>query len=231
MRVVGFILASVLCMGASTGAIAESALRLVSVTGQGQVTAEPDMATIRIGVTHEDEEAKVAMDRTADAATKVLTQLEAAGLDPRDVQTGSVSLNPVWTNRGSSNEPARITGFVATISVTARVRDLDSLGSVLDAVINDGANQLGGIEFGIQDPAPLMEQARRNAVADGQAKADVLADAAGITLGPLQSMSEGGVARPQGVMMAMEARDASIPIAAGELTLSATVSMVYQIGE
>ena len=78
----------------------------------------------------------------------------------------------------------------------------------------------------------MMEEARRKAVADGQAKAAVLADAAGVVLGPLQSLSEhGGGGRPQPVMMEMAARDASIPIAAGEASLSASVSMVYTIGE
>lgn len=215
-----------------SAALADEGQRIISVTGQGQVSAEPDMATVRVGVTHEDREAKAAMDRVAENARQVMAQLEAAGIAPRDMQTGSLSLNPVWSNRSSSSQPARITGFVAAISVTVRVRELPKLGEVLDAVISDGANQLGGIQFGFQDPNPMMEEARRKAVADGQAKAAVLADAAGVVLGPLQSLSEhGGGGRPQPVMMEMAARDASIPIAAGEASLSASVSMVYTIGE
>ena len=232
MRVAGFFVVLALLVAPVSAVRAEEGKRIISVSGQGQVFAEPDMATVRIGVTHEDRQAKAAMDRVAEAVRKVLAQLESAGIAPRDMQTGSLSLNPVWNHRSSSSEPARITGFVANISVTVRVRDLPLLGTVLDAVVSDGANELGGIQFGFQDPEPLMEEARRNAVADGRAKADVLAEAAGVALGPLQTLSEhGGGARPQAMMMEMAARDAAIPIAAGELGLSVSVSMVYAIGE
>ena len=128
-----------------SAALADEGQRIISVTGQGQVSAEPDMATVRVGVTHEDREAKAAMDRVAENARQVMAQLEAAGIAPRDMQTGSLSLNPVWSNRSSSSQPARITGFVAAISVTVRVRELPKLGEVLDAVISDGAQLIGPV--------------------------------------------------------------------------------------
>jgi uncharacterized protein YggE len=231
MRVYFLIFAAAAIVFGHSPAWADDRMRAITVTGQGQVFAEPDMATVRVGVTHQDRDAEEAMVRASRGAAQVLGQLQAMGIEGRDMQTSTVSLSPVWNNRSSSSEPPRITGFVANISVTVRVRDLPMLGMVLDAVVDDGANQLGGIQFGFQDPDPLMEQARREAVADGRAKATVLADAAGVGLGALQSMSEQGGARPQAMMMEMAARDASVPIAAGEMSLSASVSMVYEIAD
>lgn len=231
MRISHALLAAAFAVFSHVPVSADDQKRVITVIGQGEVSAEPDMATVTVGVTHQDRDAEEAMLRASRGAAQVLGQLQELGIEGRDMQTSTVSLSPVWSNRNSSTDPARITGFVANISVTMRVRDLPILGMVLDAVVSDGANQLGGIQFGFQDPDPLMEQARRAAVADGRAKATVLADAAGVKLGSLQSLSEQGGARPQPMMMEMAARDASVPIAAGELNLNASVSMVYQIAE
>lgn len=231
MRISHALLAAAFAVFSHVPVSADDQKRVITVIGQGEVSAEPDMATVTVGVTHQDRDAEEAMLRASRGAAQVLGQLQELGIEGRDMQTSTVSLSPVWSNRNSSTDPARITGFVANISVTMRVRDLPILGMVLDAVVSDGANQLGGIQFGFQDPDPLMEQARRAAVADGRAKATVLADAAGVELGSLQSLSEQGGVRPQPMMMEMAARDASVPIAAGELNLNASVSMVYQIAE
>lgn len=205
--------------------------RTLSVTGVGEVAGVPDMATVQIGVTHEDGEAAQAISRASEGAAAVLSRLTDAGVAARDVQTSSVSLNPIWSQNRNSDEPARITGFVATISVTARVRALDTLGTVLDAVVSDGANQLGGIRFGFQDPDPLMDEARKAAVADAAAKAALYAGAAGVSLGELRSLSEQGGVTPRAESMAMMARDAAVPIAPGEMSLSAQVYLVYEISD
>lgn len=208
----------------------DSQIRTISVSGSGEAAGVPDMATVQIGVTHEDPVAAQAISRASEGAAAVLTRLTQAGLDARDVQTSTVSLNPVWSQNRNSSDPAQITGFVANISVSARVRELDTLGTVLDAVVSDGANQLGNIRFGFQDSDPLIEEARKLAVADAAAKAALYAEAAGVTLGALRSLSEqGGAPRPEGI--AMMARDAAVPIVPGELSLTARVFLVYDIGE
>ena len=113
-----------------------------------------------------------------------------------------------------------------------RIRDFTLLGGILDQVITDGANDLNGLQFGIQEPDPLVDAARQAAVADGIAKAQLLAGAAGVTLGPVQSISEQG-GRPQPMMMEMAAArsSADVPVAAGEVSLRAQVSMVFAISE
>lgn len=207
--------------------------RQITVTGEGLVDAQPDLATLTLGVTNEATEAQAAMAATSDAVARVLERLTAMGIEAHDVQTQRFSLNPVWSNRGNSgSDPAKITGFTASNMVMVRVRDLDALGQVLDAVISDGANDFNGLRFGVQNSNPLQNEARAAAVKDGIAKATLLAEAAGVTLGPVVSISDHGGGGPRPMMMEMAAaRDSSVPIAAGEVTLSASVSMVFTIAD
>lgn len=202
----------------------------ISVTGLGQVEAPPDMATITLGVTQQAEQAADAMAATSRAVGGILERLDAMGLEPRDLQTRRLSLSPVWSNRsGSSGAPPAITGFVASNTVLVRVRALERLGGILDAVIAEGANDFNGLEFSLQDPEPIRDQARARAVEDGIRKARLLAQAAGVTLGPVLSISEQDGGRPAPMMMEMSARAADVPVAAGEVSMRATVSMVFAI--
>lgn len=217
----------------ATGVGAEEAARHISVTGEGRVEAAPDMATITLGVTHEAKEASAAMQATSEAVAKVLDRLAAMGIASRDLQTRDLSLSPLWSEPASSGgERRQITGFVASNTVLVRVRDLAGLGGVLDAVIEDGVNDFNGLRFGVQEPDPLMEEARKRAVADAMAGASLLAGAAGVTLGPVQSIEAQGIGRPmQMAEMAMRASPAGMPVAAGEITVEAQVSMVFAIAE
>ncbi|MHA6262411.1 SIMPL domain-containing protein [Arenibacterium sp. CAU 1754] len=211
---------------------ADDTARQITVTGEGRVEAEPDMAVITLGVTHESEAAKEAMDQTSASVATILQRLDRLGISPRDLQTQQLSLNPVWSNRPiSSDGERRITGFVASNMVMVRVRDLNALGLILDAVMEDGANQFNGLQFGMQDPDPLTDEARRRAVSDAIAKASLLAEAAGVTLGPVQSISEAGARGPVMMEMAAAARGGGVPVAPGEVTLSANVSMVFEIAD
>jgi hypothetical protein len=190
------------------------------------------MATITLGVTAQAEQAADAMSQTSATGEQILARLTELGVAARDVQTSDLSLSPVWSNRQVENEPPRIEGFEATNRVTIRVRQLDSLGDVLGAVLEDGANQLGGLSFGLKNPEPLLDIARRDAVADAVARAEVYAEAAGLTLGPVLSINEGGTSAPRPEMM-MTMRDAgsSVPVAAGETGITANVTMVFEIAQ
>ncbi len=226
------ILAGALAMALAGAALADDMPRQITVTGEGRVEAAPDMATISLGVTHENEQAKLAMEATSDAVARILERIAAMGVAPRDMQTRALSLSPVWSERtASEGNRARITGFVASNTVMVRVRDLASLGRILDAVIEDGANDFNGLQFDVQNPEPLMDEARRAAVADAMARAALLAEAAGVTLGPVQSISEQGGMRPMGAMMDMAMRELGVPIAAGEVSVEAMVSMVFAIAQ
>jgi uncharacterized protein YggE len=210
------------------GVQAQDAPRLV-VEGRGEVAVVPDMATVTVTVLREAEAAEAAMSAASEAASAVLGRIEAAGVDARDVQTGQVDLQPVWDHSDRQDRP-RVTGYAARNVLTVRVRDLGALGGLLDAVVSDGANMLDGLSFGLNEPRPVEDEARRAAFADAMAKATLYAEAAGMTLGPILSLSEGDAMPRPGPTMMMEAAQArSVPIAPGEVTQTITVTLEVEL--
>jgi uncharacterized protein len=205
---------------------AEDAAR-ITVTGEGRVDARPDMATVTLGVVTEGETAAEAMAANAIQLSAVLEQLRASGLEERDIQTSGLSLSPNWRQTETDPTP-RIMGYQASNMLTVRVRALDTLGSILDRTISDGANNFNGLTFGLADPEPAMNEARRRAVADAMARARLLSDAAGLTLGPVVSITDGGFQGGPRPMYRMEAAaDSGLPMAAGEVNTTASVTMVF----
>jgi len=203
----------------------------ISVTGQGHVDMTPDMATISLGVASQARTAAEALSTNSKAIAAVLAKVSGAGIAARDVQTSGLSLSPVWSNRSNSNTRPSVIGFVARNQVTVRVRALASLGDVLDQVVKSGANEFNGLTFGLQDPQPTRDGALKNAVADALRKATLLADAAGVTLGPLIDLNENVGGSPQPMVVREMATMQALPIAQGEVSTRATVSMVFGITE
>lgn len=203
----------------------------ITVTGRGEVAASPDMATIRLGVTEQADDARAAMQATSEAVAEILDRLTGLGIAPNDVQTRRLTVSPVWSGYNDRKD-RKITGYVASNTISARVRDLTELGDVLDQLLAAGANDFDGLQFSMQDPDPLIDEARKAAVADAMDKAALYAQAAGVTLGTVQSISEQG-SSPRPVMreMASMARDASVPIAEGEVTMQAAITMVFSIAD
>lgn len=201
----------------------------ISVTGEGVVEAAPDIATISLGVTTEAPTAAAAMAANSAALAAVLDRLRAAGVADRDLQTSNLTLNPNWVGYDSGKAPT-ISGYTASNMLTVRVRALASLGSVLDSAITDGANTLNGVTFGVAEPRPALDEARKKAVADAIARATLLVGAAGAKLGPILSITESSGFAPPMPMFRMEAdAAASVPVAGGEVGLTASVTVVFQI--
>ncbi len=223
-----FLIVLTFCAGIG---FAEERAREIVVSGEGVASAAPDMATVRIGVSREARLAGEAMRMTSDAMTGVLSLLEKEGIAARDVQTKNVILNPRY-QRTNDGRPPRVIGYIAANDLMVRVRDLDALGGVLDAVISEGANSMNGIFFAVADPGPLETEARRAAVSDARAKAEVLAEAAGVAVGPVVSIHEGGaVLAPGPVMRSMAMEESAVPIAGGEIDVRSQVTIVFEIGE
>jgi uncharacterized protein YggE len=150
------------------------------------------------------------------------------GVPQRNIQTSQFSVAPQYSN-APGNEAPHLTGYQVTNQLTVRLEDITGLGKALDALVTAGVNQMNGINFTIQNPGPQLERARADAMADARLRAETYARAAGVTLGPVLSISEGAEApKPMYRMMAMEAR-APVPVAAGEETVSADVSVVWEI--
>lgn len=196
-------------------ALAENATRpMITVTGTGTVEATPDIATLSIGVTTQGETAAAALSANTAQLEAVMARLTAAGIEARDMQTSNLSLNPNWTGYdNSSTTGPTIAGYVATNMLTIRVRQLDGLGAVLDAAVADGANTLNGLSFGLADPAPALDEARKEAVAEARARAELLATAAGVKLGRIISISEGSAPSEPVPMFRADAAAAPVPVA------------------
>lgn len=212
---------------AAAQASAQSVPAQITITGQGDIAAAPDMATVSLGVTTTAKTAREAMADNATQMTAVLTTLKSAGIEQRDLQTSGLSLQPNWTGKSFSSGANGIDGYTAVNQLSVRVRDLAALGTTLDAAIGDGANTLNGVQFGISTPAPLLDQARQAAVTDARHRAEIFATAAGVTLGPVLTVTEGAgyTPQPQFARAAMS----STPVEAGELSLSASVTITWEI--
>lgn len=201
----------------------------LTVTGEGVVESVPDVALVSLGVTTLGTTAAEAMTANATALTAVMDRLRALGIADEDLQTSTLQLNPNWTN-SDSGSTAVISGYTASNMVTLRMRDIAGLGTLLDATVADGANTLNGVSFAVSKPGPLQDQARAAAVADAKARAEVLATAAGVKLGAIETITEGGASYGGGPMFKTMAADVT-PIAAGQVEMSASVTITYQIAE
>lgn len=200
----------------------------LTVTGMATVNAVPDQATLSLGVTTTGETAAAAMAANNDAASAVIARLIAAKVADRDMQTTGLSLNPNWVMNADGTEQV-IQGYIASSTLTVRIAALETAGSVLDAAVTDGANTLNGLTFGLANPRPIEDDARKAAVADALARAQVLALAAGESLGPILSITEGGGGQQPMPMLFKAAADSAVPLAAGEVGVSAEVTIVWQL--
>jgi uncharacterized protein YggE len=207
-------------------ASAQAVEKTVTVTGEATLGIAPDTAVIRIGVTSQEKTAREAGESNAKQMTSVLAAIKASGIAERDIQTSRLSLQPQYDpNKGGT---ARLTGFQATNQVTIKIRDIENLPAVLDRAIAAGANEMSGIEFVVSEQSKLLDQAREDAVADARRKAELFARAAGVKLGNVISISEEGPAPPQPrPMQAMRA--GAVPVAPGEQTLRAIVTVSYEL--
>ena len=207
-------------------------LALVQTSPIATVSVPPDMATIRMGLRNTAGTAAAALTRNSQDMTALLQSLAAMGIAPRDIQTQVLSLNPDIKYDSTGRKPPQIEGYTAENGVELRVRDLSQLGNILDQVVQNGATTLNGLSFGLIDPAPKRDEARRSAVADAQHRATLYAAAAGVQLGGVRKISDiesGQNPRPMMAMRAMAPGADSVPIAEGEISLSASVMMEFDL--
>jgi uncharacterized protein YggE len=204
---------------------AQAAEKLITVTGQATVAVAPDMATIRIGVTSQGKTAREASESNSKRMTAVLGAIKDSGIADRDVQTSQLSLQPQYDpNKGGT---ANLLGFQVTNQLTIKIRDIAQLPGILDRAIAAGANEMSGIAFVVSEQSKLLDQARDDAIADARRKAELYAKAAGAKLGRVVSITEEGAPSPPHPMQAMRA--GAVPVAPGEQTLRASVTVSYEM--
>ncbi len=221
-RWAGLAVAAGLVLAPVAGAAAE-----ITVVGEGRVMAVPDIATLRLGVRERAETAEAALEAAAQAMAGIMAQLREAGVGEAEMQTSDLSLHPLWRS-GEDRDTMTLEGFEAGSALRVRMQDTAAIGEVLGAAVAAGANRFEGLQFGLSDPDALADEARRLAVQDALRKGALHAEAAGLTLGPVQSITEEGASLPRPQMMrSMDAAADAMPIAAGEMTVSARVTVVF----
>lgn len=212
--------------------------RKLTVSAAGTVTAEPDIAIVSLGVVNEAKTARAALNANTKSMGKLIDELVNQGIAKKDLQTSNFSVQPryIYPKRSSDGQqrPPRIVGYTVSNQLTAIVRELDKLGDVLDKAVSTGSNQINNLRFSIDKPGPLRDEARKRAVKRAIAKAKLLAEAAGVTLGPIMTMSESGGSRPpqpvaRGRAFAAEAASAPVPVARGEQEIRAQVNITWAL--
>jgi uncharacterized protein YggE len=210
--------------------LAETASRTLTMSGRGEVRAAPDMVMLLSGVTSQAPNAAEAVSANNAQMQSVFAALKKLGVADKDMQTANFNVSPEMTG-GANNQPVRITGYRVNNEVRVTLNDVGKLGAALDALVAAGANQMNGIEFSVKNDAPLLAEARGDAVADARTKAEAYAKAAGVSLGPILSVSENDNEGPRPIFraapMALAAK--AVPVAAGEESVSASVSIVWEI--
>ena len=203
---------------------------LLNISANAEATRVPDVATLSAGVVTQAADGNSAMRQNAQQMDKVLAAIKAAGIAERDVQTSGVSLNPQY--RYADNEAPKITGYQASNTVSLKVRDIAKLGKVLDALAAQGANQINGPQFEIDQPEPVYDEARLAALKKAQARAQTYATSLGLQVRRIVSISENsnGGFRPMPMMRALAYRpatDTATPAAPGAPTGSVNLGLRF----
>ncbi len=206
--------------------------RTLVVTGTGMVDMTPNIAYINIGVHTEKPTAADAVAENNTQTQQVINAIKAAGVDVKDIQTSNFSIYPNNQYNPQTNQKTGTT-YVVDNTVNVTVRKLDQLGGMLDAAVNSGANSVNSIQFDVQDKSQYLQQARAQAVKDAQTQAQQLAGDSGVTLGAIQTLSFANNI-PMPVMETFgkgggPAAAASVPIQSGQMTLTVTVNITYEI--
>ncbi len=212
---------------------AQSLVRTIEVSGAGEVTLEPDIATFSIQVSEKGETTKEAQRATNEKMGVLLSTLRANGIAERDLTTTAITLRPsyIWVENKQVLE-----GQVAAQTLSVKVRDLLKLGAIIDELGEVSNISLNSIILDKEDKGEGMEEARRLAVANARSKAELYAREAGMVVSNVVTISEYSSAsnpyNPRLKVMAMAseaAYDMATEIPAGTLTLTATLSMVFEM--
>jgi uncharacterized protein YggE len=208
----------------------DSSQRAVSVTGNGQISAQPDTAVVTLGVQTEAKEAATALTENSQQMQALVNVLKEAGLAAENIQTQAFRLYPRYEQAPSNDGQRDLVGYRATNVVEVRMRDLDAVGETLDAAVQAGGNRIEGIRFEVSDPAAYLDQAREAAWEDAQHKAEQLADLAGAELGEVLTINESGRG-PQPIVEQAVMADtaAAVPIEPGSQTIEVDLQITWNL--
>ena len=202
-----------------------------NVSGEGTVAAKPDIATLNVGIQAQSSTVKAAQDQINSAINKVSEAIKKLGVDQKDIQTTNYNINPNYDFQGNIQ---RITGYSASTNLTIKVRNIDLVNQVIDEATANGANQVGGISFDVDDKSKLEDEARQKAVAAAKKKAESAAKIAGFKLGRMVNYSENfeGGLRPIPLRIsagAPEVQKLETAVEPGSSEIKVIVTLSYEI--
>ncbi len=206
--------------------------RTIVVTGAGEAARAPDVAYLTLGVEADGATASEALRKNSAQMEATIKTLRDAGVDKKDIQTSNLSVGARYDYSREGQAP-RLIGYQATNTVNVKLRNLEKAGGVIDKAVASGSNRLDSISFGFADTKPLLNEARKAAVADARERASLYAEAAGVKLGPVLQISDSFTQTPGPIpaiaRIEMQAASKAVPIAAGEQSAGASVTIVYAI--
>jgi uncharacterized protein YggE len=211
---------------------AQPRVPVLNLTGEGAAEVQPELAVLQIGVAVTAKVAKDALAENSKLLNAALNAAKESGIEPRDLQTSGLSLRPdivraeKWPHR-------EVIGYQVNNIVTMRVRDISRLGGLLDRLVVLGINDIRNITFSVANPAPLIEQARADAIKDAMRKAEKYAEAANLRIVRVLAINESGIEtpapRPLVLTRAASAPRPDVPVEAGELVYRARVNVEFEI--
>jgi uncharacterized protein len=223
---------AVVAMSPAPALAADPGSHTITVTGEAEVKGVPDQAVLTAGVESTGTTADAALAANRRAMNNVFATLKRQGIPDKSIQTSDFNISPQYET-GNHNRQ-RIVGYQASNNVEITIDDTSKLGASIDALVASGANSMGGVSFTIRDPKPLLKQARDAAVKDAMDRAETYARAAGLSVGPVVQLSEGWVQTPRPMFRSMnmaghDVSNATTVVVAGEQTLSAQVTVTFEI--
>jgi uncharacterized protein YggE len=232
-HVTAAIAASLVLLGTAAHGQQSTQPRTVNVNGQGEVRAEPDRATVTLGVESRKpklEDARAEVAKTVDAVLKLTRDLK---IDQKLVRSTRINVQPEYNWSGQPNERTLI-GYYVARQVEVELHDLEKLGQLLERATDLGVNQMGDPRLDSSKRQELAREALAKAVGDARQNAEVIAKAAGATLGRARTISANAEFTPPPMpmvraAMAMEAKQAGAPYQSGEMTFNATVNVQYDL--
>jgi uncharacterized protein YggE len=228
MHRIGIAMAVLFALAIPAGAqVPEAGRRQILVNGVGRLEVSPDQASVTVGVQLQRQTAAEAIGEASRVATQIVARLQRLGLRREDLRTSAIQVFPIYTD-GRQGAPPQITGHRASHTLTLNVRNLDLVGPAIDAAVQAGANTILGISFGLQDPSRTRNEALALAVRDARAKADAIAQAAGLRIIGIERIveSESDV-RPFVTRFEVGPLRAPTPVEPGMVTVSAMVTVAF----
>lgn len=201
------------------------------VTGEGKISVQPDIAVVTVGIQANGSTVKSVQEQINSVINKVSESIKGLGVDSKDIQTRNYSINPDYDYTGGTQ---RIKGYVASTNLSIKVRTIDKVNQVIDAATASGANQVGGINFDVDDKTKAENEARQKAVDEAKRKAQNAANIAGFKLGRIINYSEnfGGYPRPIPLMRVQDASgvlEDPTKVEPGSTDISVIVTLSYEL--